>query len=104
LKALNEGRLVGRDALNWMHDWRTWRFPLEYGFGTMLFSFPRPMRLPMKMPPLWGHSGSTGSFLYYCEDADLYLAGTIDQADSQIKPFLLMYKAIRDIRSNHKPY
>lgn len=98
LKALNEGRIVTRDTLKLMHDWRRWRFPLEYGFGTMLFSFPQPMRLLMKMPPLWGHSGSTGSFLYYCKDSDLYLAGTIDQTDSQIKPFFLMYKAIRDIQ------
>ena len=101
LKALNEGRIVGRDTLKLMHDWRGWRFPLEYGFGTMLFCFPRPMRLLIKMPPLWGHSGSTGSFLYYCEDSDLYLAGTIDQADSQTKPFFLMYKAIRNVQGSH---
>jgi D-alanyl-D-alanine carboxypeptidase len=98
LKALNEGRIVDRNTLILMHKWRAWRFPLEYGFGTMLFSFPRPMRLMMQMPPLWGHSGSTGSFLYYCEDSDLYLAGTIDQADSQTKPFFLMYSAIKDVR------
>ena len=98
LKALNEGRIVGLDTLRLMHDWRRWHFPLEYGFGTMLFRVPRPMRSLMKMPALWGHSGSTGSFLYYCKDADLYLAGTIDQADSQIKPFFLMYRAIRAIQ------
>jgi D-alanyl-D-alanine carboxypeptidase len=98
LKALNEGRIVGRDTLGSMHDWRKWRFPLEYGLGTMLFSFPQPTRSLMRLPPLWGHSGSTGSFLYYCADADLYLAGTIDQADSQVKPFFLMYKVIKEVR------
>jgi len=30
--------------------------------------------------------------------ADLYLAGTIDQADSRIKPFFLMYRAINAAR------
>lgn len=102
LKALNEGRVISRATLSQMHDWRRWRFPLEYGLGTMLFSPPRPMRSLMKMPPLWGHSGSTGSFLYYCEDADLYLAGTVDQADSRVKPFFLMYKAINAVRSRNK--
>jgi D-alanyl-D-alanine carboxypeptidase len=102
LKALNEGRLMSKASLKLMHDWHRWRFPMEYGLGTMLFSFPSPMRSLTKMPPLWGHSGSTGSFLYYCEDADLYLAGTIDQADSRVKPFFLMYKAINASRASQK--
>jgi D-alanyl-D-alanine carboxypeptidase len=97
MKALNAGQIVSRNALGQMHDWRRWRFPMEYGFGTMLFSFPRPMRSLMQMPPLWGHSGSSGSFLFYCSDADLYLAGTIDQTNSQIKPFFLMYQAIKAV-------
>ena len=97
LKALNEGRVVSRNSLGQMHAWRKWRFPLEYGFGTMRFSFPPPMRTLMRMPPLWGHSGSTGSFLFYCDDSDLYLAGTIDQTDSQVKPFFLMYQAIKEV-------
>ena len=99
LKALNQERVVGRNSLGQMHAWRKWRFPLEYGFGTMLFSFPRPMRTWMRMPPLWGHSGSTGSFLFYCEDADLYLAGTLDQVDAQVAPFFFMYKAMAAVRA-----
>ena len=67
----------------------------------MLFSFPHPMRSLMRMPPLWGHSGSSGSFLFYCDDADLYLAGTLDQTDSDIKPFFLMYQAIKEV-ANHR--
>ena len=98
LKALNEGKIVGRETLESMHIWRKWHFPLEYGLGTMHFVLPRPMSLVTKMPPLWGHSGSTGSFLYYCPDLDLYMAGTIDQADAQTKPFFLMYKVVREIQ------
>jgi D-alanyl-D-alanine carboxypeptidase len=98
LKALNEGRIISKASLKMMHDWRKWHFPMKYGLGTMLFSFPSPMRSLLKMPPLWGHSGSTGSFLYYCESDNLYLAGTIDQADSRVKPFFLMYKAISAVR------
>jgi D-alanyl-D-alanine carboxypeptidase len=43
-----------------------------------------------KLTPLWGHSGSTGSFLYYSEDLDLYMAGSLNNVGSNIKPFILM--------------
>jgi D-alanyl-D-alanine carboxypeptidase len=95
LKALNEGRIVSSDTLKLMHNWHKLHFPLQYGYGTMYVKFPRFMNMVMKVPPLWGHSGSTGSFLYYSDDLNLYLAGTIDQTASQSKPFRLMSKVIK---------
>ena len=95
LKALNEGRLVRRDTLERMHRWQRWKFPMRYGYGTMEFELPQPLGRLAKLPPLWGHSGSTGSFLYYAKDLDLYLAGTIDQTESRMKPFLLMGRVTR---------
>jgi D-alanyl-D-alanine carboxypeptidase len=97
LKALNEGRIIRPSSLKLMHNWRRLSFPLEYGYGTMCFKLPRPIRAVTGIPPLWGHSGSTGSFLYYSHDLDVYVAGTIDQTESRIKPFVLMRKAIRTI-------
>ena len=99
LKALNEGRIVKSDTLKLMHDWHKLHFPLQYGYGTMYVKFPRFMNMVMKVPPLWGHSGSTGSFLYYSEDLNLYLAGTIDQTASQSKPFRVMSKIIKATQS-----
>jgi D-alanyl-D-alanine carboxypeptidase len=99
LKALNEGRIVSRDTLKLMHNWHKLQFPLQYGFGTMYFKLPPLMTRITKISPLWGHSGSTGSFLYYCQDQDLYLAGTIDQVDSKIKPFMLMMKVLKALQS-----
>jgi D-alanyl-D-alanine carboxypeptidase len=81
LKALNEGRLIKKDTLNTMHNWHKLRFPLQYGYGTMYFKLPKVIHTVTKLPPLWGHSGSTGSFLYYSEDLNLYIAGTVDQVD-----------------------
>ena len=98
LKALNEGRIVTSDTLKLMHNWHKLHFPLQYGYGTMYVKFPRFMNMVMKVPPLWGHSGSTGSFLYYSEDLNLYLAGTIDQTESQSKPFRVMSKVIEVIQ------
>ena len=97
LKALNEGRIIRPDTLKLMHDWRSWHFPLQYGFGTMRFKMPPLASKALGIPPLWGHSGSTGSFLYYSQDLDLYMAGTLDQVDSRIAPFKLMRKAMKAV-------
>jgi D-alanyl-D-alanine carboxypeptidase len=95
LKALNQGRIVRPDTLKLMHQWHRWRFPIQYGYGTMYFELPWPIRTVTGFLPLWGHSGSTGSFLYYSNDLDLYIAGTIDQTESGLKPFILMLRVIR---------
>ena len=90
LKALNEGKIIQRDTLESMHDWHKLEFPMQYGYGTMYFQLPWIMSKVMGLTPLWGHSGSTGSFLYYSEDRDLYVAGTINSVGSNIKPFILI--------------
>ena len=90
LKALNEGKIISRDTLGLMHDWHKLEFPIQYGYGTMYFKLPWLMIKLTGLTPLWGHSGTTGSFLYYSEDLNLYMAGSINNADSNIKPFMLM--------------
>jgi CubicO group peptidase (beta-lactamase class C family) len=99
LKALNDGRIINGDTLKLMHDWRKLQFPLQYGYGTMYFKLPRVITRVMKVPPLWGHSGSTGSFLYYSEDLNLYMAGSINQVESKSKPFKLMLRVTKAIQS-----
>jgi D-alanyl-D-alanine carboxypeptidase len=90
LKDLNEGRIIKKETLELMHNWHKLFFPIQYGYGTMYFKLPWLMSKASGIPPLWGHSGSTGSFLYYSQDLDLYMAGTIDNVGSNIKPFMLM--------------
>jgi len=99
LKALNEGRIVSRDTLKLMHNWHKLQFPLQYGYGTMYFKLPRFITMVMKVPPIWGHSGSTGSFLYYSEDLNLYMAGSINQVESKSKPFRLMLRVMKAIEA-----
>jgi D-alanyl-D-alanine carboxypeptidase len=99
LKALNDGRIISQDTLKLMHQWHKLQFPLQYGYGTMYFKLPWFINMVMRVPPLWGHSGSTGSFLYYSEDLNLYMAGSINQVDSKIKPFRLMGKVVKVIQS-----
>jgi D-alanyl-D-alanine carboxypeptidase len=98
LKALNEGKIIRKDSLESMHNWHKLDFPMQYGYGTMYFQLPGLMSKFMGLTPLWGHSGSTGSFLYYSEELDLYLSGTIDNVGSNMKPFILMGKAMKLIQ------
>jgi D-alanyl-D-alanine carboxypeptidase len=102
LKALNEGRIVRGDTLKLMHNWRKLQFPLQYGYGTMYFKLPRFIARLMKVSPLWGHSGSTGSFLYYSEELNLYMAGSINQAESKVKPFRLMLSVMKAFQGKMK--
>jgi D-alanyl-D-alanine carboxypeptidase len=90
LKALNEGQIINRDTLELMHDWHKLEFPIQYGYGTMYFKLPSLISKMTGLTPLWGHSGTTGSFLYYSEDLNLYMAGSINNVDSNIKPFMIM--------------
>jgi D-alanyl-D-alanine carboxypeptidase len=103
LKALNEGKIVSRDTLELMHEWHKLEFPIQYGYGTMYFQLPPLMTKLSGLTPLWGHSGSTGSFLYYSEDLNLYMAGTIDNVGSNIKPFMLMRDVMKLINTNGNP-
>jgi D-alanyl-D-alanine carboxypeptidase len=96
LQALQEGRIIRKDTLELMHTWRPLKnLPFQYGYGTMYLPFSSIMG--MDAPPLWGHSGSTGSFLYYSEDLDLYVAGTINQTENPVAPFLMMMDAMKAI-------
>jgi CubicO group peptidase (beta-lactamase class C family) len=103
LKALNEGKIISKDSLQSMHDWHKLEFPLQYGYGTMYFELPPLMTKVTKLTPLWGHSGSTGSFLYYSEDLGLYMAGTIDVVDKNVTPFMLMRNVMKLIDTNGNP-
>lgn len=100
LKALNEGRIVRKDTLGLMHDWhKLQQFPLQYGYGTMYIKLPWFITFDMNVPPLWGNSGSIGSFLYYSEELNLYMAGSINQVESKSKTFKLMQNVMKAIQS-----
>jgi D-alanyl-D-alanine carboxypeptidase len=95
LKALNEEHIINRSTLKLMHNWHELEFPIKYGYGTMYFELPPSQDIP----PLWGHSGSTGSFLYYSEKWNMYIAGTIDQVEAKYTSFKLMISVMQVIQS-----
>ena len=93
-QAFMSGELfASQDTLETMQQWNPIFFPLQYGYGLMRFKVPRLLAPFGYNPELIGHSGSSGSFLYYCRDLNLYLSGTINQVALRNAPFRLMIKA-----------
>lgn len=95
LKALNNGKLITSDSLKSMHVWNSLNPHIKYGFGTMLVNLPSSFYVPV----IWGHTGSSGSFLYYYPDKDIYIAGTINLTDEKLKAFKLIGMILKVIRS-----
>lgn len=62
-------------------------WPIEYGHGMVRFALPRWLTPFRRVPAVVGHTGSTGSWLFYCEELDVLLAGTVDQGTAGAVPF-----------------
>jgi D-alanyl-D-alanine carboxypeptidase len=106
LKALNQGKIIKPDTLEKMHQWRVLSnpgMPFQYGYGTMRFEVPAANNQSPKVAPIWGASGSTGSFLYYAPDLDVYIAGTTDQVDDKMTPLILIIKAMTVLQHPNGP-
>jgi len=70
-------------------------WPIEYGMGIMRFKMPRLFTPFKSIPAVVGHTGATGSWLFYCPDLDLYLCGTVDQLTAAPVPYRLLPKLLR---------
>lgn len=93
-----------------MERWHTFDFslnpvrtspgwPIQYGLGMMRFHIPRLFSPLRPTPPVIGHSGATGSWLFYCPELDVYLAGTVDQIAAAAVPFRFVPKLLRVLNS-----
>jgi D-alanyl-D-alanine carboxypeptidase len=106
LRALDEGKLISRPSLHAMHTWRAWNGPsapvpgVQYGYGLWHFNLPGPLGALKNVVPTWGVSGSTGSFLYYSQPLNLYIAGTVDSASSDMTAYFLMGGAMSLVSGN----
>jgi D-alanyl-D-alanine carboxypeptidase len=74
-------------------------WPIEYGLGIMRFRMPRLFSPLRPMPPLVGHTGVTGSWLFHCPDLDLILSGTVDQATAAPLPFRFLPRLLRELET-----
>ncbi len=74
-------------------------WPIEYGLGLMRFRLPRAFTLPYSIPAVIGHTGSTGTWLFFCPELDVYLCGSVDQATAGAVPFRFVPKLLRILAS-----
>lgn len=90
LKAFYAGKLFKESYLSMCYQWnRIQWFPLEYGMGMMRCKMSRLLSPFFPAPEIRGHSGSTGTFAFYCPSKELFITGTINQIKKQ--PFPLIY-------------
>lgn len=115
MQGLMSGKLFDHpETLNLMQQWNRFGFPrdmaalrspgwpIEYGMGMMRLKMPR-MFTPLKpVPPIVGHTGATGSWLFYCPKYDLYLCGTVDQITEPALPFRFIPKLLQRMGSHDK--
>ena len=78
-------------------------WPIEYGLGIMRFSLPRWYMPFSPVPPVIGHTGSTGCWLYYCPELDMYTCGGVDQVAAGAIPFRAIPKLLRAFRNHKRP-
>ncbi|MDH3220792.1 MAG: beta-lactamase family protein [Gammaproteobacteria bacterium] len=74
-------------------------WPIEYGTGLMRFRLPRLFTLTTRMPAVLGHTGSTGCWLFYCPERDLFLAGSVDEVTAGAVPFRTVPKILSILRT-----
>jgi D-alanyl-D-alanine carboxypeptidase len=70
-------------------------WPIEYGLGLMRFQLPRVFTPWQAVPAVIGHTGSTGCWLFYCPDLDVYLSGSVDEVTAGAAPFRILPKLLR---------
>ncbi len=75
-------------------------WPIEYGLGMMRMKVPRSLTPFRPFPEVIGHTGATGSWLFYCPPLDILLAGDVSQITAAPVPFQFTPKILRAL----KPY
>lgn len=95
IKAFHQGNLfdlahISRPEFRYLQF-----FPIQYGSGMMSTKMNFWISPILSGPRIIGHSGSTGSFAFYCPDKDVYITGTINQTEKT--PFQYIYLFLNGI-------
>lgn len=95
LKAFFNGELFSPSNIENIEWNKIQFFPLEYGKGMMRVKMSRLMSPFFPAPEILGHSGSTGSFAFYCPSKQIFIVGTINQTEKN--PFQTIYMMLNCI-------
>lgn len=70
-------------------------WPIEYGLGLKRFKLPRWLEPFNPTPAVIGHTGSTGTWLFYCEELGVFISGTVDEITAGAIPFRQLGRILR---------
>lgn len=94
IKALNENRLVPKEHMAQMMQWKKMRVGIDYGYGLMrvrMFLFSRKYNV-------WGHLGSMGSYMLYNPGLDVYLVGSFNKAGYTGPCIRFLFNVLRTLK------
>lgn len=94
LRAFFAGELFDRDWIGRMQNWNRVFFPFRYGMGLMQFAVHPAFTLFRRVPPMIGHSGSSGILMFYCPERETYVCGATNQLKARGLPYQFMLKAL----------
>jgi D-alanyl-D-alanine carboxypeptidase len=90
LRAFMNGQIFSAEWISVARDWRRIFFPLQYGLGMMRFQLPRVFTLFRRTPEFIGHSGASGTVLYYAPEKNLYVCAGVNQTRYRDLPYRLL--------------
>jgi CubicO group peptidase (beta-lactamase class C family) len=96
LKAYNEDIILKKETRLKMQNWVYESQGMTYGFGIRKVSFKELFDEDSSLEII-GHTGSTGSFLWYCPQLDTYISGTLNQLEASKNALKLVYSTLNVI-------
>ena len=75
-------------------------WPIEYGMGIMRFQLPRIFTSLQKLPLVIGHTGSTGCWLFWAPELDMFLAGSVDEASAGAVPYRFVPEILKILKQD----
>ena len=99
MEALRNGAIITEQSFEAMQQWVPESRGMEYGYGLRRFRLRGLFPLLPNLT-LIGHSGSTNSFLYYCPELEVYLAGTFNQTSDIRQHVIFMVKVLSVLKKH----
>lgn len=97
-EALNTGEIIKKHTYLEMKKWMTESIGTKYGYGIRKISFKDFDKYNEDLT-LFGHTGSTASFLWYCPEFDIYIAGTLNQLEASQNTLNFVLDIIKIIKN-----
>ncbi len=101
LKALLGGALIKKETLLQMQQWTPESRGTWYGYGLRKWAL-RELSPDLPDLTLIGHSGSTGAFMYFCPELEVYVSGTFNQTEMMRKHIVFLAETLTIINNRNK--